>query len=480
MPTGPLEEIYRFSTIRKVIAKHMRESIDTHAHVTQIVEVDMTRVVGLRKKLKPQFEQTYGVGLSFLPFIMRAVVDGIARWPWMNADVRGDEALIRRYVNMGMAVAIDDSKGLLVPVIKNAEQLNLVGLSRAIVDLADRARRKALAPDEMSGATFTITNPGVFGTLVGTPIIPHGSVGIIDTGALVKRPVVRHRRRRQRLHRDPLDDVPLDLLRPPARRRRLRRPVHAAGEEEPGDLVGRPTGRDARPRPRRTSTDCRAARPYAEALGLQHDLAAARSQHAIPDMLVMLEHEPVVTLGPRTDAAAEVPDRAALAARGIEVVETDRGGRATYHGPGQLVAYPILDLTRLGRDLRAYVATSRAVVATLADARRRGGGPRGPSSSACGSASARSPRSACRSRAGSRRTASRSTSTAEAPSRSGSSPPAGWRASRSPASSGRPAARPTSTRWPTARGRARRRGSAWCSTPSPWERRHEACRSRPS
>ena len=95
VPSGPLEEIYRFSTIRKVIAKHMRESLDTHAHVTQIVEVDMTRVVGLRKKLKPQFEQTYGVGLSFLPFIMRAVVDGIARWPWMNADVRGDEALIR-------------------------------------------------------------------------------------------------------------------------------------------------------------------------------------------------------------------------------------------------------------------------------------------------------------------------------------------------------------------------------------------------
>jgi 2-oxoglutarate dehydrogenase E2 component (dihydrolipoamide succinyltransferase) len=190
VPSGPLEEVYRFSTIRKVIAKHMRESLDTHAHVTQIVEVDMTRVAGLRKKLKPQFEQTYGVGLSFLPFIMRSVIDGIARWPWMNADVRGDEALIRRYVNMGMAVAIDDAKGLLVPVIKNAEQLNLVGLSRAITDLAERARRKALEPDEMSGGTFTITNPGVFGTLVGTPIIPHGSVAIIDTGAVVKRPVV--------------------------------------------------------------------------------------------------------------------------------------------------------------------------------------------------------------------------------------------------------------------------------------------------
>ena len=190
VPSGPLEEIYRFSTIRKVIAKHMTESLQEHAHVTQIVEVDMTRVVGLRKQLKPQFEKTYGVGLSFLPFIMRAVVDGIARWPWLNAEVRGDEAVIKRYVNMGMAVAIDDGKGLLVPVIRNAEQLNLVGLSRAIVDLAARARSKQLTPDEMSGVTFTITNPGVFGTLVGTPIIPHGSVGIIDTGALVKRPVV--------------------------------------------------------------------------------------------------------------------------------------------------------------------------------------------------------------------------------------------------------------------------------------------------
>jgi lipoyl(octanoyl) transferase len=107
--------------------------------------------------------------------------------------------------------------------------------------------------------------------------------------------------------------------------------------------------------------------PYAAALELQLDLAAARSQHAIPDVLVVLEHEPVITLGPRTDVAAEVPDREALAARGIEVVETGRGGRATYHGPGQLVVYPIIDLTRLGRDLRAYVAILQdAVVATLA------------------------------------------------------------------------------------------------------------------
>lgn len=106
---------------------------------------------------------------------------------------------------------------------------------------------------------------------------------------------------------------------------------------------------------------------YAEGLRLQQELAAARSQHALPDTIVLLEHEPVVTLGPRTDAAVDLPDRDALAARGIEVAETDRGGRATYHGPGQLVAYPIVDLTRLGRDLRAYVASlQQAVVETLA------------------------------------------------------------------------------------------------------------------
>jgi lipoyl(octanoyl) transferase len=106
---------------------------------------------------------------------------------------------------------------------------------------------------------------------------------------------------------------------------------------------------------------------YAAGLRLQQELAAARSQHALPDTIVLLEHEPVVTLGPRTDAAADLPDRDLLAARGIEVAETDRGGRATYHGPGQLVAYPIVDLTRLGRDLRAYVASlQQAVVETLA------------------------------------------------------------------------------------------------------------------
>jgi 2-oxoglutarate dehydrogenase E2 component (dihydrolipoamide succinyltransferase) len=168
----------------------MRQSIETAAQVTSVIEVDMTRVVGIRKELKPQFQQTYAVSLSYLPFILRAVIDAIGRWPWMNAEIQGDQAIIKKYVHMGIAVAVDDAKGLLVPVIKNAEEQSLVGLSRAIVDLADRARKKQLTVDEMTGATFTVTNPGVFGALIGTPIIPTGTVGIIDVEAIVKRPVV--------------------------------------------------------------------------------------------------------------------------------------------------------------------------------------------------------------------------------------------------------------------------------------------------
>jgi pyruvate dehydrogenase E2 component (dihydrolipoamide acetyltransferase) len=187
---GPGEEIYRFNTVRKVIARHMRHSLETAAQVTTVIEVDMTGVVGLRRKWKPIYAERHGVNLTFVPFVARATMDAIGRWPWVNAEVRGESALIKRYVNLGMAVAIDDAKGLMVPVIHHAEELNLVGLSRAVIDLADKARAKTLTPDEMSGGTFTITNPGVFGALIGTPIIPEGQVAILDVEAIVKRPVV--------------------------------------------------------------------------------------------------------------------------------------------------------------------------------------------------------------------------------------------------------------------------------------------------
>jgi 2-oxoglutarate dehydrogenase E2 component (dihydrolipoamide succinyltransferase) len=164
--------------------------VDTAAHVTSVSEVDMTRVVEIRKELNKRYVSDYGIKLSFMPFIMRAVIDAIPKWPWVNAEIRGDEVVVKRYVNLGVAVAIDDAKGLVVPVIRRAEERNLLGLARALVDLADRARAKKLTPDELAGGTFTITNPGVFGAIIGTPIIPMPQVAIIDVEAIVKRPVV--------------------------------------------------------------------------------------------------------------------------------------------------------------------------------------------------------------------------------------------------------------------------------------------------
>jgi 2-oxoglutarate dehydrogenase E2 component (dihydrolipoamide succinyltransferase) len=187
---GEGEELYQFNTIRKVIARHMRHSLETAAQVTTVIEVDMTGVVNLRKRWKPEYQRRYGVNLTYVPFVALATIDAIGRWPWVNAEVRGESALIKKYVNLGMAVAIDDAKGLLVPVVHNAEEKNLVGLARAVSELAEKARSKTLTPDEMSGGTFTITNPGVFGALMGTPIIPDGQVAILDVEAIVKRPVV--------------------------------------------------------------------------------------------------------------------------------------------------------------------------------------------------------------------------------------------------------------------------------------------------
>lgn len=189
-PAGNGEEIYTFSRVRQVTAKHMRESIETAAHVTQVWEVDLGRVTDIRNRLKPKFKSDYGVSLSFLPFIMRATVEAMAAWPWMNAEVRENDAVIKRYVNLGMAVSVDDGKGLMVPAIKNAETLNLLGLAQAVADLAVRGRSKKLTIDDLTGGTFTITNPGVFGSLYGTPILPVGQVGILDTGAIVRRPMV--------------------------------------------------------------------------------------------------------------------------------------------------------------------------------------------------------------------------------------------------------------------------------------------------
>jgi 2-oxoglutarate dehydrogenase E2 component (dihydrolipoamide succinyltransferase) len=178
------------TVMRKAIAEHMIRSAQTSAHVTAIFEVDMSKVVAIRDRLKGDYERKHGVRLTYLAFIARAVVDALQKWPRMNAEIRGDQIVLKQFVNLGIAVALDDGKGLIVPVIRSAEEKNLLGIARAIQDLAERARTKKLSPDEVQGGTFTITNPGGFGAIGGTPIINQPQVGIIDVEAIVKRPWV--------------------------------------------------------------------------------------------------------------------------------------------------------------------------------------------------------------------------------------------------------------------------------------------------
>ena len=178
------------TAMRRGISEHMRRSVETAAHVTTVFEVDLANVVAIRERLKKDYEANYGVRLTYLPFIARGVVETIRNWPWVNGELRGDMIVSKQYVNLGIAVALDGGKGLIVPVIRNAEGLNLLGLARAVNDLGERARTKKLVPDDVHGGTFTITNPGGFGAIMGTPIINQPQAAILDVEALVKRPVV--------------------------------------------------------------------------------------------------------------------------------------------------------------------------------------------------------------------------------------------------------------------------------------------------
>jgi pyruvate dehydrogenase E2 component (dihydrolipoamide acetyltransferase) len=178
------------NAMRRGIAEHMRRSLDTAAHVTSAIEVDMSKVVAIRETLKASYQKDYGVNPTYLAFVGRAAVDTLHDYPWINGELRGDQIVTRPYVNLGIAVELADGKGLIVPVIKNAEGLNLLGLARSIADIATRARDKKLLPDDVQGGTFTITNPGGYGTFHGTPVISQPQAGILGTYALVKRPWV--------------------------------------------------------------------------------------------------------------------------------------------------------------------------------------------------------------------------------------------------------------------------------------------------
>ena len=181
------ESFEPMSAMRKGIADHMRRSLDTSAHVTSAIEVDMSKVVQIRGKLKKEYESAYGVNPTYLAFIARATAETLRDFPWVNGELRGDKIVTRNYVNLGFAVELADGKGLIVPVVKNAETLNLLGMAKGIADIAKRARDKQLAPDDVTGGTFTITNPGGYGTFHGTPVISQPQAGILGTYAIVKR-----------------------------------------------------------------------------------------------------------------------------------------------------------------------------------------------------------------------------------------------------------------------------------------------------
>jgi 2-oxoglutarate dehydrogenase E2 component (dihydrolipoamide succinyltransferase) len=193
-PAGPLPEpwdgdrVEPMTKMRSIIAEHMVMSKHTSAHVNSFFEVDFTRIARIRAKHRAEFEKQTGEKLTYLPFIIKAVTDGLRAFPVLNAAVRGNEIIYRKPINIGIAVALD--WGLIVPVIKNADNLSLVGLTRTLNDLATRARNKKLDPREVQDGTFTITNPGVFGSLIGTPIINQPQVGILCLGAIEKRPKV--------------------------------------------------------------------------------------------------------------------------------------------------------------------------------------------------------------------------------------------------------------------------------------------------
>jgi 2-oxoglutarate dehydrogenase E2 component (dihydrolipoamide succinyltransferase) len=191
---GPLPEpwagdrVEPMSKMRALISEHMVMSRHTSAHVSSIFEVDFTRISRIRQKNRAAFEQQTGEKLTFMPFVIKAVTDALRAVPILNAAVRGNEIIYRKPINIGVAVALD--WGLIVPVIKNADNLSLTGLTRSLNDLANRARVKRLDPREVQDGTFTITNPGVFGSLVGTPIINQPQVGILCLGTIEKRPKV--------------------------------------------------------------------------------------------------------------------------------------------------------------------------------------------------------------------------------------------------------------------------------------------------
>jgi 2-oxoglutarate dehydrogenase E2 component (dihydrolipoamide succinyltransferase) len=185
---GGGEEVVPMSHIRKAIAAHMVGSLQATARAWNMVEVNMEHVVRTRQRVKEAFAAREGFGLTYTPFVTRAVTEALLTYPMVNSELRGEDIVVRHFVNMGVAVSYDE--GLIVPVVKGADTMNLVGVARSINDLATRARSKKLKPDEVQGATFSITNPGPFGSIMSVPIINTPNTAILAFDGIEKRPVV--------------------------------------------------------------------------------------------------------------------------------------------------------------------------------------------------------------------------------------------------------------------------------------------------
>jgi len=187
-PAAIPAESVPMTKMRQIIAQRMIESRRTSAHVHAMFEVDITKIVQLRNKTKSAFEQRHGARLTFMPFFVRAAIIALQQFPIVNASIEGETIRYHRHVNVGIAVALD--WGLIVPVLKNADELNFLGLQRGISDLGERARNKKLKPDEVEGSTFTVTNPGQFGAVFGLPIINQPNSAIMGVGGITKAPLV--------------------------------------------------------------------------------------------------------------------------------------------------------------------------------------------------------------------------------------------------------------------------------------------------
>ena len=211
--------------IRQSIAKNMKFGLDTAAQLTTVMEVDVTRVAALRARAKSGFAAREGVNLSFLPFFVKAALEAAKAYPVINSTLSDDLKEITYHGSVNLGIAVDTPRGLIVPVIKGADDLNIAGIARKIADLAKRTRDNKIGPDELSGGTFTVTNTGSVGALFDTPIFVPPQSAILGTGAIVKRPMVIKDADGNEVIAHPLDVLPRAVLRPPQHRRRRRVPV---------------------------------------------------------------------------------------------------------------------------------------------------------------------------------------------------------------------------------------------------------------